>query len=149
MPLASTSHVALVAAALTLSAGCESNGPAIGTVTGQVTHESKPVTPGTIIFENPSLALISLAELDSQGRYLLPDIQVAQYTVSVQPPEPILPSESDGTVEEIKAKLAKVKIPDPKNIPRPVRSTQTSPLRANVVEGEQEFNFELADAARS
>lgn len=128
--------------------GCDTLGPQVGSVAGRVTFEAKPVTSGTVVFENPSLAWISAAELDSEGHYELRDIRVAQYTVSVQPPPPNLPDDS-GTLEEIRQQIKQVKPADPKNIPRPVRSTQTSPLRADVVEGEQEYNFELADAARS
>ena len=124
--------------------GCGSKGLPTGTVSGRVTFNAQPVTAGTVIYENTSKGWIGAAELDREGRYRIPDIRVAEYVVSVQPPTPKTPNESDTSIEELKAKLATTKVPDPVNIPRPVRNTQTSPLKAVVIEGDQEFSFELA-----
>jgi hypothetical protein len=72
------------------------------------------------------------------------DIRVGEYTVSVQPPAVKMPNESDTSAEEIKAKIGTMKSPDPANIPKPMRATQTSPLKATVAEGDNAFNFDLA-----
>ena len=129
--------------------GCSSDGAATGTVKGQITYNSQPVTAGMVIYENASKGWIGASELDTEGRYRIPDIRLADYVVSVQPPTPKTPSESDGSIEEIKAKMVTYKVPDPANIPRPVRTTQSSPLKASVTEGDQEFNFDLSKTAGS
>jgi hypothetical protein len=113
-------------------------------VAGRVTFNSQPVTAGTVVYENPSQAWIAAADLDADGRYRLTDLRVGNYVVSVQPPAEKSPNESNASIEEIKAGLASRKAPDPINIPRPVRSTQTSTLKATVVEGDQELSFDLA-----
>lgn len=129
--------------------GCESDGPMTGSARGRITYQSQPVTAGMVVFESPSSALIASADLDADGRYEIADLRVAEYHVSVQPPQPQVPNESTHSIEEIQAYSRNPQEPDPKNIPRPVRSTQTTPLRANVVEGENTFDFDLAEASRS
>jgi len=129
--------------------GCGSKGPAAGTIKGQVTYNSQPVAAGTVVYENPSKAWIGAGELDAEGRYRISDVRIGDYIVSVQPPAPKLPNESDSSIENIKSKMAAYKAPDPANIPRRVRSTHTSPLKASVVEGDQELNFELSKTTRS
>lgn len=124
--------------------GCGPKSPATGEVSGQITYNSQPVTAGMVVYENPSKAWIGAGELGSDGRYQISKLRVGEYTVSVQPPVPKMPNESDSSIEEIKAKLGTIKAPDPANIPRPVRSTQTSSLKASVVEGDQEVSFELS-----
>lgn len=138
----------LFASALVVT-GCSPDKPVSGNVQGRVTFQSQPVTEGTVIFENPTAAWINVAELDSGGRYELPDIRVAEYHVSIQPPQPVVPNENTHTPEELRALRGSVKPPDPKNIPKSVRSTQTTRLRANVVEGNNTYDFELANTIGS
>ncbi len=138
-----------IAACCTLFIGCGTKGPATSTIDGKITYNSQPVTAGMVVYENISKGWIGAAELDSEGRYRISNIRVGDYTVSIQPPIPKTPNENDSSIEEIKAKLATNRPPDPKNIPRPVRNTQTSPLKVSVAGGEQEFSFELSKAAGS
>jgi len=132
-----------------ISHGCSHDGPALGNVQGRVTFQSQPVTEGTVVFENPTSAWIIAAELDAEGHYELSGVRVAEYHVSIQPNQPVVPNENTHTPEELRALRGSVKHPDPKNIPRPVRSTQTTKLRANVAEGDNAYDFELADATGS
>jgi hypothetical protein len=112
-------------------------------VSGRITFNSAPVTAGTVVFENPTQAWVAADDLDGNGQYRLTDIRVGEYVVSVQAPAVKTPNESDATLEEMKAGLAR-KAPDPANIPRTMRSTQSSPLKATVVEGDQEIHFDLS-----
>jgi hypothetical protein len=139
--------ILLAATCLAVLGGCKPKGPPTGTVTGQVTYNSQPVTAGMVVFENPTQAWIGGSELDGQGRYRIADLRAGDYIVSIQPPAAQGPNENTSSVEEIKANRSRTKKPDPANIPRPVRSSHTSPLKASVVEGNQVHSFELSKTA--
>jgi hypothetical protein len=142
------SHACLMAVGLIAVVGCGKQGAPTGSVSGHVTFASQPVAQGFVVFENRTQGWLRAVPLDSSGGYQLPEVGVGEYTISVQPPEPERPSESSGTPAQIRAKMATVKIIDPKNIPRPFRSFETTPLKRSVAPGANTFDFDLATAQK-
>ena len=79
---------ALVLLAAVVSAGCK-KGETLGTVTGNVTFQGKPVTEGMVMFVGPGVHMT--AKLDAQGHYEVKQAKGAglppgSYQVSVNPP---------------------------------------------------------------
>jgi hypothetical protein len=131
-----------------LESGCGKSGASAGSVTGRVTYSTQPVTQGFIVFESRAQGALHAAPLDAEGKYELPEVRVGDYNVVVQPPEPERPSESSGTPAQIRAKMASVKVVDPKNIPRIYRAYETTPLKRSVESGANMFDFELASTQK-
>lgn len=123
--------------------GCGAKGPAVGSVEGQITFDKKPVTEGSVVFSNAQQGLAYVAPLNGEGQYRLANVNLAEYKVSVSPPEVRVPDEtSAGNVGLIVTPQGS--IPNPANIPSDFRATQSTPLKATVVEGPNRFNYDLA-----
>jgi hypothetical protein len=135
----------VIAAALALLAGsiggCGANGPAAGSVEGQISFEQRPVTEGNVVFENAEQGLVYVAPLKTDGRYQLADVKVAEYKVCVKPPDVKAPDETSANPVGV---IAAPQDSNPANIPRDFRATQSTPLKAKVVEGPNRFNYDLA-----
>jgi hypothetical protein len=113
--------------------GCGPDGPPRGTVSGVVTYKDKPVTEGQVVFSAPERGQGAMANLDSTGKYSIPEgIEVGEYKVMVTPP----PSNvaAGGPKPPLKVYT---------NLPEQYRNEATTDLKANVVEGENTFNFDL------
>jgi hypothetical protein len=123
-----------------LLGGCGSNGPATGTVEGQITYSNQPVTQANAVFENAERGWAYVATLDAEGRYRLTDVNLAEYKVSIKPVE-TKGSDETGNAAGVIATAAGA---DPANIPKELRSSQTTRLKATVVEGTNSFNYDLA-----
>jgi len=65
--------------------GCGPAAPVKYTVTGSVTFEGKPVTEGSITFEDTNTGIADTFPIDSQGSYSA-TIESGKFGVSVQPP---------------------------------------------------------------
>lgn len=144
----SVAGILLTGLVLAATPGCGNRSAPSGSVSGHVTFASQPVGQGFVVFENRAQGWLRAAPLDSSGEYVLPEVGVGEYTISVQPPQPERPSESSGTPAQIRAKMAAVRVIDPKNIPRPFRSFETSPLKRSVAPGANTFDFDLATAQK-
>ncbi len=122
-------------AAIIVSGGCGGGGTPVGSVSGTVTSQGQPVTEAQVSFRSSETGKGNIATLDSSGEFALPEaLEVGTYTVSVTPPAPPAPDMDAGPQ------------PPPKqydNIPREYRSELSSPLKAVVEEGENQFPFEL------
>jgi hypothetical protein len=132
--------IAAVACALLVFEGCGSRGPATGTVEGKITFNSQPVTQGNVVYENAERGWAYVAPLDAEGRYRLADVNLAEYEVCIRPIEPRVADETSSSTGVIPT-TAPV---DPANIPKEFRSSQTTRLKATVVEGPNPFNYDLA-----
>ena len=125
----------ICAAAIVALAGCGGEGNPVGTVSGTVTFQGQPVTEAQVSFRSSETGRGNIATLDSAGEFSLPEaLAVGSYTVSITPPAPPAPDMDAGPQ------------PPPKqyaNIPQKYRSELTSPLKADVKEGENQFPFEL------
>ena len=119
--------------------GCRDHGPPRGSAEGIVTFQTKPVQNGFIIFENTAKGWTRSVKLDG-GSYRMEQLPVMEFVVRVVPPEPKLPDENSRGRNPSEFRP----IPDPKDIPTRVRNSESSPLRANVVEGKNHFDFELS-----
>jgi hypothetical protein len=120
------------------AAGCNS-GPAIGDVKGRVTFEGKPVTEGSVSFFNPSLGTGADAPLQGDGMFVIKTqargLPVGEYIVFITP-ETYL-DKSDPTTPP--ARVEK----NPPDIPKKYRRQGTTPLKATVEAGNNEFHFEM------
>ena len=115
--------------------GCGKTKTPVGSVSGTVTFQGEPVPEGQVSFYSKETGKGNIGSLDSSGKFSFPDpVEVGTYTVFVTPPEPPPPDIGEGPQ------------PAPKqypNIPEKSRSELTSPLTAEVEEGENSFTFEL------
>jgi len=119
---------ALVLAAALCVAGCQ-KGETLGTVSGNVTFQGKPVTEGVVMFTAPGVNLN--AKLDAQGHYEVKQAKGAglppgNYQVSVNPP--VFDAPMAGGNQPMP------KIPTFPNIPQRYRNAKTSGLTLTVTE---------------
>jgi hypothetical protein len=115
-------------------AGCGGSGKAKGSVSGQVTHNSQPVTEGEVHFFSKDRGVGAVAKIDGSGKYALADLETGKYTIHVTPPPPIA---GDPKLGPPKASASK--------IPQKARDAATSGLSYTVVEGKNDHNIELKD----
>ncbi|MCA9113513.1 MAG: carboxypeptidase regulatory-like domain-containing protein [Planctomycetaceae bacterium] len=131
---------ALLAAACWL-AGCGSSEPGADKVTGSVvitvTADGAPVTQGSVNLANPATGEGGGGSLDETGTVTIDRVAVGEYTVTILPPEadPVPPAPGQAPPPN----------PDDGTIPARYRSTDTSPLKAKVEEGENSFSFALEE----
>jgi hypothetical protein len=116
--------------------GCGSPAPPGGQVFGKVTFEGNPVTEGTISFLNREAGVGDEASLTKDGAYALPKaLPVGDYQVMIMP---LTVTEKDPFTGE----PAAVEKPAP-NIPRKHRTIAFTDLKATVIEGKNEHNFDM------
>lgn len=123
---------------LLVVAGCGSNSPRgipKADVTGEVLFQQKPVSEGVVTFYSEKTGIAAPADLDSTGHFTIPDgIEIGTYIVTVAPP----------FIEEVAgAPPAAKPTPTYDNIPQKYRSIETSDLRADVKEGENQYVFQM------
>lgn len=140
------SALGLVLAAILLLTRCSPNKPPTGNVDGTIDFQGEPVGEGNVVFQNPAKGWLRTAPLNATGEFRLPDVPVGEYVITVQPLDPVLPNENTVTENTSRIRITPSMIPDPKNIPRVYRSTQTSPLTTQVVQGENKFTADLSAA---
>lgn len=119
---------------LSLTVGC-SKGPESGSVTITVTSGGAPVTEGSVQMIIAKEGKAAGGELDSAGKASLSEVEVGSYVVYVTPPSEAPPVAGQAP-------------PVPKNydnIPAKYRSESTSPLKAEVKKGGNEFTFDLKE----
>ncbi len=129
--------------ALCLSGCGETKAPA-GIVKGKVTFGEKPVSTGTIRFQNAEISLG--ADLEADGSYEVKTHQrvglpPGSYQVAVVPRNPL----ASGEVRLVQGPPSETPSPEFPDIPPKFRDVATSNLSVTVVEGKNpEFNFDLS-----
>ena len=111
--------------------GCGGGEPS-GSVSGKVTYNGKPVTPGVVQFMNPDTGIGASAQLDASGAYKVLSLRTGEYQVAIQDP-PVPSPEEVGKG----AQVQKVDVPDKYVDPL------TSGLTATISEGENSVDFTL------
>lgn len=137
------------------NAGCGKSGPSTGRVEGTITVNGSPGTNLLVTFQPKSGGRSSIANTDSEGRYILNfnantmGALVGEHTVSIA--EIPSPNRIEVTVENGVAHV------DPKSVaavaaankrllkkqPIPTKYNRQSTLTANVERGENTFDFDL------
>ncbi len=133
--------VAATLAALMPLAGCGPSQPATGSVHGKVTFDGKPVSAGSVVFENGPQGIFKVSALAGDGTYRVEDLPLVEYTVCVQPPEAEVPNENsnfDGTTP-----LPKTNVALPKEIPTRYHNSHATPERYTPTEGDQQYDIQL------
>jgi hypothetical protein len=126
---------ALTMAAL-IVAGCE-NGPTRGEVRGKVTYKGQPVKEGTVTFLNPTEGGAAEATIGEGGAYeVAGGAVVGEYIVEIKPVTEMRDTDPGKSPPAPVEKNA----PD---IPKKYRMQGTTPLKAKVEAGKNEFNFEM------
>lgn len=116
--------------------GC-STGPPAGKVRGKVTFKGKPVAEGLVTFLNPKEGGAAEAYLNKDGSYAVQNpVLVGDYQVVITPLVEVVDTDPGKTPPSPVEKAA----PD---IPRKFRMPGSSPLKAAVKVGDNEFNFEM------
>jgi len=117
-------------------AGCTS-GPPTGEVRGKVTFKQKAVSEGKVTFVNPSGPGGGEGLLRKDGSYEIQGALVAgDYIVIVSPLMHMVDTDPGKTPPSPEEKPA----PD---IPAKYRSEGSSPFKATVKPGKNEFNFDM------
>lgn len=149
--------LSLIATLLLLgnAGGCGGQ-PDHGTVSGTLTYDGKPVPMGTkVFFELEGKGAMAVGQVQEGGTYSLnyrgkDEIRLGEYAVFVGPPSSQL---TQGEFLKLKAKVdaeyrAKGKTPPPSPdwvLPEAYYTSQSSPLRATVVAGDNTCDFALED----
>jgi hypothetical protein len=128
--------VFLVIGALALP-GC-SSGPVKGEVFGKVTFKGQPVKEGTVTFLNTKDGGAAEAAINADGTYLVQGGAVVGEYDKVE----IKPLMEMKDTDPGKTPPSKVEKPAP-NIPAKYRMQGTTPFKATVKSGKNEFNFEM------
>ncbi|MCI0460474.1 MAG: carboxypeptidase regulatory-like domain-containing protein [Gemmataceae bacterium] len=122
------------------SAGCGRSGPPRGDVSGTVTFKDQPVTEGKVTFFNPKEGVGGEGDLRADGRFTIKTqeggLLVGDYIVFVSPLTHMKDTDPGKTPPSLEDKPAP-------NIPAKYRRQDTTPLRATVKEGENDFPFDL------
>lgn len=115
--------------------GCGPSEPekVIGTVTLIVTYDGKPVTEGSVNMIEIGTSKSATGSLNETGTVKMENVEVGNYTVSILPPPPP-PADPDQPPAPMKKY---------DSIPQKFRSETTTPLKAEVKEGANEFQFDL------
>jgi len=126
--------------------GCGKSKNPTGRVSGQVTHNEKPVTEGTITFRNDTIGIVAAMTLGPEGKYDLRysgglDIPVGDYFVTVTPPEPHEPIASEGGAKQ------PVGVREWPEFPRKYRNLNTSGEKFTVKEGANTYNLDMKSGA--
>ncbi len=131
-----TAHM-LLGLLVMASAGCGGGGPPgkpSGSATVTVTFGGQPVTEGLVSLQNKT-GDGGGAPLDSKGMATIANVVKGDYVVTVTPPVVGFAAPDPG-----KPKLTPKEYP---NIPPKFRSTDSSPLKAEIKVGTNELKFDL------
>lgn len=127
-----------VIAAVVFLTGCETKPPAIGSVTGRVTLDGKPVTAGIVTVGSDDGVTRVSAEIGPDGRYAIIGAPVGRVRVAVATAGHRETAPEPGAAD-----------PQPRRNPRFVavpakyESTDTSELTATVGPGRTDHDIEL------
>lgn len=127
---------------LLLAVGCAPAGPPYGIVRGKVTSGGQVVAGGTIAFDNGQ-GVTLIAPLGADGSYEVrtyerAGLPVGSYKVAVSPTGMDVGNEQVLAGAKIEAPAA------PQNVPEKYHRVETSPLTAQVQEGDNPpFDFDL------
>lgn len=119
----------------------------IAQVSGTVTYQGKPLSNGRVTFHQTTSGTVIGGTLDDQGQYTLTfaaglDVPAGSYQVTVRPPEIKMPIASEAPAETEEADQAD-KRQSP--IPKKYFYIKSSDLKAEVVAGKNQFDFDLED----
>jgi hypothetical protein len=133
-----------IALALACLAGCSSNGAAEhGTVEGTVTIAGKPLSKGSISFENPQTGVSLMSNLGPDGSFRLqnvdgPGLPAGLYQVAISP------SAISSGETPLAGTAAPAATEPAATVPEKYRSAATSGLTADVKAGDNpKFEFNL------
>ena len=107
--------------------GCEEPGPPTGTLTGVVTSNGDTVDDCRLRLYHPETRKYSGAVVDAEGKFKTGELALGNYQVSITQKPPT-------TLEDD---------PFDKRIPAKYRKLETSGFEVEIVEGENQSNFEM------
>jgi hypothetical protein len=123
---------------LLMLAGCD-QGPPVGEVTGKVTFQGQPVREGRVSFSHAEAGYGADALLESDGTFdVITDeggLLLGDYRVSVSPL--VVMDSSDPNTPPVGVEKPA------RDIPKKYRDEATSGFTASVVEGKNEFTFDM------
>ena len=114
--------------------------PAVGNASGKVTMGGSPFGEGRVVFKDSATSIEAVADLKPDGTFevITPEggLRVGKCEVAVQP----LPA---AAIDPIEAAKGVTSPPDASKIPPIYREFATSGFKVTVVEGTNDFNFDL------
>lgn len=114
-----------------------SDKPRSGT-TIAISFAGEPVTTGSVNLENSETGEGGGGELNADGIAKITNVVLGNYTVTILPPDP------DPVPPEPGQPAVKIQVY--KNIPNKFRTGKTSPLKVEIKDGENKFEFDLKEA---
>lgn len=116
--------------------GCQQKGETLGTVSGNVTFQGKPVTQGMVMFRAQERGIYMTAQLDDKGHYEVKQatgagLSPGEYQVSINPP--VVDAPMGGPISR----------PTFSNIPLKYRDPNTSGLTLSVTEAGTMLNIDM------
>ena len=124
--------------------GCAEKGIDLGPfgdVSGRVTLDGAALSEGLITFHCPASGQVAVGSIQPDGTYEMylgqrKGLPVGQYKVAVKPPLPKRPTQTPGTAPSRNVNRQS-------NIPEKYRFETSSGLTASVVEGDNQFEFDM------
>lgn len=104
-----------------------------------ITSGGEPVTVGMVNLENPTTGEGGGGELTDEGKVIIPNVVLGNYSVTIVAPDPDPVPPEPGKPAPPKKTF--------KNVPKKFRASQTSPLKVDVKDESREFSFDLKDAS--
>jgi hypothetical protein len=141
-PALSWQTFSAMALAAVLASGCnKSPSEPLAETTGMVSFQGKPLTEGTVLFQDLSQGINTQAKIGADGKYVVERAQgfglpPGNYKVAIQPPLFVAPV-SAGPPPPAK---------EYPNIPEKYRNPESSGLTATIKDGENELNFDMQGA---
>lgn len=137
--------LAILTGGMLCNGGCDSWNSELADVVGRITLNGDAVEEGNVVFENAERGWVYLSRIGEQGEYRLEGVKIGEYKVLIKPPPQSMPDETSGNQGTVI--VARNVIPGSTSISARFHVSQTSPLKARVVVGDNRFNFDLANTA--
>ena len=130
-----------------LLAGCGPQGPDLGPyglVSGQITYQGTPISKGMITFHSHHSGQVATANLESDGSYSMKlagrdGLPIGEYQICIRPPL----TAQQGSDPSMRRRNNLYDPTISTDIPMKYRYESSSGLDAQVLEGDNRFDFDL------
>ena len=125
------------------SSGCSSSGEPMGTVSGVVSLDGKPLPQGRVIFQNKTTGRPVAGNISAEGKYsvVAPLGDAAVLVVAEEPPKEIQYGGNGGRARTDY-------VPGKSLVPKKYTDPRSTPLTFGVSKGKTEFEVVLTSSAK-
>lgn len=139
-------RVGILAICLMKASGCGPAGPDVQMIKGVVTLDGKPVTAATVVFVPEGVGLMAAGKTDEAGAFVLNASDGKKFGRGTTEGDYIvtLSKLTNVKIDPITGEPTDIQLSEPQElIPRTYTTAADSPLRATVVKGLNEYQFNL------